>query len=51
MPKKLNDFEHDYKQTVIDVNKIKPSPFQVRKFFDEDKKRELAGSIQRDGVI
>ncbi len=51
MPKKLNDFKLDYQQTVIDVDKIKPSPFQVRKFFDVDKKKELAGSIQRDGVI
>jgi ParB/RepB/Spo0J family partition protein len=51
MPKKLNDFKLDSQQTVIDVDKIKPSPFQVRKFFDVDKKKELAGSIQRDGVI
>jgi hypothetical protein len=51
MPKKLDDFKLDYKQTVIDVNKIEPSPFQVRKFFDEDKKKELAGSIQRNGLI
>ena len=51
MPKKLKDFKLDYKQTAIDVDKIKPSPFQVRKFFDVDKKKELAGSIQRDGLI
>jgi len=51
MPKKLKDFKLDYKQTAIDVDKIKPSPFQVRKFFDVDKKKELAGSIQQDGVI
>ncbi len=40
-----------YKQSVIDVDKIKPSPYQVRKFFDEDKKKELAGSIQLNGLI
>ena len=51
MPKKLDDFKLDCEQTVIDVNKIEPSPFQVRKFFDEDKKRGLAGSIQRNGLI
>ncbi len=51
MPRKLNGFKLDYKQTVFDINKIKPSPFQVRKFFAEDKKKELGGSIQRDGVI
>ena len=35
----------------IDVNKIDPSPFQCRKFSDEDKVKELAESIDRDGLI
>ena len=36
---------------MIDVDKIKPSPFQVRKFSHEDKEKELAQSILRDGLI
>ena len=51
MGKKQPKFKLDYKQSVIDVNKIKPSPYQVRKFFDKGKKKELAGSIQRVGLI
>ncbi len=51
MSKKLNDFMLDYQQAMIDVNKIKTSPFQVRKFSDEDKKKELAQSILTDGLI
>jgi ParB/RepB/Spo0J family partition protein len=51
MSKKPNKTKPAYKQILIDVDKIKPSPYQVRKFFDEGKKKELAGSIQRDGLI
>ena len=51
MPKKPNDIKPAYKQSVVDVDKIKPSPYQVRKFFDEDKKKGLAQSIQQDGLI
>jgi len=43
----------DYIQSVIDVRKIdpSPSPYQHRRHFDEDKLRELAASIQREGLI
>ncbi len=36
---------------VIDVQKIDPSPYQHRRHFDEDKLKELAASIQREGLI
>ncbi len=29
--------ELDFMQKIIDVKKIDPSPYQVRKLFDEDK--------------
>ena len=43
--------ELDYIQVVIDLQKIDPSPYQHRRHFDEDKLRELAASIQREGLI
>ena len=43
--------ELDYKHSVIDVKKIDPSPYQHRRHFDEDKLKELAASIQREGLI
>ena len=36
---------------LIDVKYIDPSPFQHRKYMDEEKLRELAQSIERDGLI
>jgi len=51
MSKKLDDFKLDYEQAIIGINKIKLSPFQVRKFSSEDKYKELAQSILRDGLI
>ncbi len=33
--------ELDFMQKIIDVKKIDPSPYQVRKHFDEDKLKEL----------
>ncbi len=51
MAKKQPKIKLDYKLSVVDVDKIKPSPYQVRKFFDEGKKKGLAGSIQQDGLI
>ena len=51
MPKKRPNIKLDYKHGLIDVNKIDPSPFQVRKYFDQDKQKELAESIQREGLI
>ncbi len=51
MPKKQPNIKLDYKHSLIDVKKIDPSPFQVRKYFDEDKQKELAESIKREGLI
>jgi len=38
-------------QEVIDIKDIDPSPYQRRRYFDEDKLKELAASIQREGLI
>jgi len=35
----------------IDVNKIKPNKYQSRMQFDQEKLKELASSIKRDGVV
>ena len=35
----------------IDIQNIDPSPYQRRKYFDEDKLKELAASIMREGLI
>ncbi len=43
--------ELDFMQKIIDVKKIDPSPYQVRKHFDEDKLKELAATIEREGLI
>jgi ParB family chromosome partitioning protein len=51
MSKKQHNIKLDYKPGVIDINKIDPSPFQCRKFSDEAKLKELAASIDRDGLI
>jgi hypothetical protein len=34
---------------LIATQKIDPSPFQKRKYFDEEKLKELAASIEREG--
>ena len=51
MSKKKHHINLDYKQSFIDIDKIDPSPFQVRKYFDQDKLKELGESIQREGLI
>ncbi len=38
-------------QKIIDVKKIDPSPYQIRKHFDENKLKELAATIRREGLI
>jgi len=43
--------EPNYVQRVIDLRKVDPSPYQLRRHFDEDKLKELATSIQREGLI
>ncbi len=48
---KTPHIELDYIQDVIDVRKIDPSPYQHRRHFDEDKLKELAVSIQSEGLI
>ena len=50
MPKK-SDIEQDSVIRPIDLRGIDPSPFQHRRIFDSDKLKELAASIQRDGLI
>jgi len=50
MPKK-SDIEQDGITRAIGLRDIDPSPFQHRKNFDSDKLKELASSIQRDGLI
>ncbi|MBC8246870.1 MAG: ParB/RepB/Spo0J family partition protein, partial [Deltaproteobacteria bacterium] len=50
MPKK-DDIEQAAITRAIDLRDIDPSPFQHRKIFDSDKLKELAASIQRDGLI
>ncbi|GAG28781.1 unnamed protein product, partial [marine sediment metagenome] len=49
--KKQHNIGLDYIQRVIDLKKIYPSPYQLRKYFDQDKLKELAASIQREGLI
>ena len=51
MPKKEPTIKLDYKHRLIDVNKIDPSPYQHRRDFDDHKQKELAESIERDGLI
>jgi len=46
----------DYKNypfsfSMIDINKIDPSPYQHRKSFDEERIRQLGKSIVQDGLI
>ncbi len=51
MSNKKHTVKLDYEHSLIDVKKIDPSPFQVRKFFDVDELKELAESIKREGLI
>jgi hypothetical protein len=41
----------DWVQKVIDLQNIDPSPYQRRRYFDENKLKELASSIQQEGLI
>jgi ParB family chromosome partitioning protein len=36
---------------MIDIKKIDPSPYQHRKYFDEERLKELGASILQDGLI
>jgi ParB/RepB/Spo0J family partition protein len=35
----------------IEIDRIVPSPFPLRKYFDDEEDRELAASIEREGTI
>ncbi len=48
---KKYSIEEDGITRAIDLRDIDPSPFQHRRIFDSDKLKELASSIQRDGLI
>ena len=41
----------DHAISVVEVDRIVPSPFQPRRSFDEAKIEELAGSIRQQGII
>ena len=41
----------DHAISVVEVDRIVPSPFQPRRSFDETKIEELAGSIRQQGII
>jgi len=47
----MDTIEQDDVTRAIDLRDIDPSPFQHRKIFDSDKLKELAASVQRDGLI
>jgi len=42
---------YSFSFSMIDIKKIDPSPYQHRKYFDEDSLRELGVSILKDGLI
>jgi len=51
MSKRKQNSDSIYIQRVIDLRKVDPSPYQLRRHFDEAKLKELAASIQREGLI
>ncbi len=50
MPEKSLNDPHG-RIRVIELQDIDPSPFQLRKHFDEDKLKGLAASIKLEGLI
>ncbi|WP_299979696.1 ParB/RepB/Spo0J family partition protein [Desulfobacula sp.] len=42
---------YSFSFSMVDIKKIDPSPYQHRKYFDEDSLRELGASILCDGLI
>jgi ParB family transcriptional regulator, chromosome partitioning protein len=50
MPITDNENYH-FSFSTIDIEKIDPSPYQHRQYFDEEKLRELGASILQDGLI
>ncbi|MBT3386420.1 MAG: ParB/RepB/Spo0J family partition protein [Desulfobacula sp.] len=43
--------DKNFSFSMIDINKIDPSPYQHRKYFDENSLKELGTSIAQDGLI
>ena len=39
------------KQVTVDLDEIRPNPYQPRKLFDEEKLQELAVSIKEHGIF
>ena len=51
---KLHDWKSKKKETkiiMLDVNEIRPNPYQPRKYFDFASLQELADSIKQNGVM
>jgi len=42
---------YSFSFSMIDINKIDPSPYQHRRYFDEEGLKELGASILQDGLI
>ena len=49
----MKDMSQLYSNSIfwVDIEKIKPNPFQPRRLFDEDRLRDLADSIRQYGVL
>jgi ParB/RepB/Spo0J family partition protein len=49
----MNPKQTDHQNTIanIHIQEIDPSPFQKRRYFDDEKLNDLASSIQNDGLI
>ena len=50
MPETFSEI-YDFSFAMIDIKKIDPSPYQHRKYFDEERLKELGASILQDGLI
>ena len=46
-----DNINYPFSFSMIDIKTIDPSHYQYRKFFDEDRLRELGVSIVKDGLI
>jgi ParB family chromosome partitioning protein len=47
----IGDSYHEDRQEHLPVSLLHPSKFQPRKYFDEESLRELASSIEKNGII
>ena len=50
---KMQDMSQLYSNSIfwVDIEKVKPNPFQPRREFDEDRLRDLSDSIRQYGVL